>query len=473
MTSDAEAASVGDESMAYVDCDTIPYLWMYASRFALFDSFFQGVRAPSAPSNVEIIAAQNGETEYARYGAAGPPYTATADRRGRPRRPDVRRSRPGMGPVQQGFHSAARQVDQTYANVLLNLEGTQARTRSRTYTQDIRDDIAFLAARSASAGSLDLVSAGLRESGRSRTACRSSRTISRRTTSVHREQPVDEPRHCRHHALRQPTLPQGELGAGGLFYLKGGYGSNQRLQPPSARPHTFLGDDDHPGEADLQIAEADVAATRQHDRAQPILEQRGDRDHVGRSGRLLGSRPAAEVAGLSRRQALRQRPARAAAADLAVRARRASCTSSTIKRRSSSSSSASSIAPRWRSSRRSDATALRSARCSRRDRRLDRRLRPGSPARRAAADRSAKADIPDGVVARIPTPSSCRSIGLRHGVADGQAVSARPAGRLQSARPGGTAAARIRASPDGRRRLRRRTTAARRSTRSLQRSSRC
>ncbi|HEY2475915.1 MAG TPA: alkaline phosphatase family protein, partial [Candidatus Cybelea sp.] len=60
----SELASVGDEAMAHVDCDTIPYLWTYASHFALFDSFFQGARAPSAPSNVEIIAAQNGETEW-------------------------------------------------------------------------------------------------------------------------------------------------------------------------------------------------------------------------------------------------------------------------------------------------------------------------------------------------------------------------------------------------------------------------
>ena len=75
MTDPSQAASVGDESMAHVDCDTIPYLWNYASRFALFDSFFQGARGPSTPSNVEIVAAQNGETEYERYGSLGPPYT--------------------------------------------------------------------------------------------------------------------------------------------------------------------------------------------------------------------------------------------------------------------------------------------------------------------------------------------------------------------------------------------------------------
>jgi phospholipase C len=51
----------------------------------------------------------------------------------------------------------------------------------------------------------------------------------------------------------------GKLGPGGAYYLKGGYNNNQALQPANAAPRTFLGDDDHPGEADMQIAEADVA----------------------------------------------------------------------------------------------------------------------------------------------------------------------------------------------------------------------
>ncbi len=52
----------------------------------------------------------------------------------------------------------------------------------------------------------------------------------------------------------------GKLGDGGLFYLKGGFGSNLGLRPANAAPNTFLGDDDHPGESDQQVAEADVAA---------------------------------------------------------------------------------------------------------------------------------------------------------------------------------------------------------------------
>ena len=195
-----EAASVGDESIAHVDCDTIPYLWMYASRFALFDSFFQGARAPSSPSNVEIIAAQNGETEYKRYGAAGPPYTARAAGRGRPRRPDVRRSRSGVGPVQRRGFQQEHQVDQTYATVLLNLEGANVEPLTH-YTHDIGDDIAFLRARSEAPVSWTWYQQGYAnpaDPGPPTARHAPSRAALFR---LHREQLVDGRPHRRHHAL--------------------------------------------------------------------------------------------------------------------------------------------------------------------------------------------------------------------------------------------------------------------------------
>jgi|HubBroStandDraft_4_1064222.scaffolds.fasta_scaffold00015_82 phospholipase C len=258
MTDPADAASVGDEAMAHVDCDTIPYLWTYASRFALYDSFFQGARAPSAPSNVEIIAAQNGETEYKRYGAAGPPYTqqpvGTAGR-GVPMWVDLD---PAWGPYNAVEQSKERQVDQTYANVLLNLEGAQA-GKVTNYTQDIGDDIAFLRGQGDSP-----VNWTWYEQGYANPA-----DPQRVTLVTHHLAP-----HYFGYVANNPTMDRhiaditqfatdvqgGKLGDGGLFYLKGGFGSNQALKPPNAAPHTYLGDDDHPGESDSQVAEADVAA---------------------------------------------------------------------------------------------------------------------------------------------------------------------------------------------------------------------
>jgi phospholipase C len=258
MTDPAEAASVADEAMAHVDCDTIPYLWMYANRFALYDSFFQGVRAPSSPSNVEIIAAQNGETEYARYGAAGPPYTAEpkgVGGRGVPMFVDLD---PAWGPYNAVDFSAQKQVDQTYATVLLNLEGAEA-GRLTNYTQDVGDDIAFLRAKGDAP-----VNWTWYEQGYANPA-----DPQRLTLVTHHLAPhyfgyiahnASMDRHVADITQFASDVEQDRLGSGGLFYLKGGFGSNQGLHPPNAAPHTFLGDDDHPGESDSQVAEADVAA---------------------------------------------------------------------------------------------------------------------------------------------------------------------------------------------------------------------
>jgi phospholipase C len=55
----------GELTMAHVDCNTIPLLWQYASRFTLFDHVFQYFVGPSTPGNIAIIAAQTGNTQWA------------------------------------------------------------------------------------------------------------------------------------------------------------------------------------------------------------------------------------------------------------------------------------------------------------------------------------------------------------------------------------------------------------------------
>ncbi|HET7102106.1 MAG TPA: alkaline phosphatase family protein, partial [Terriglobia bacterium] len=60
-----KAKQMGELTMAYVDCDTIPLLWRYASRFVLFDHIFQEMIGPSTLGNISIIAAQTGQTQWA------------------------------------------------------------------------------------------------------------------------------------------------------------------------------------------------------------------------------------------------------------------------------------------------------------------------------------------------------------------------------------------------------------------------
>src|SRR5579871_6685338 len=54
----------GERAVAYVDGDTIPFLWRYANRFVLCDHIFQLMSAPSTPGNLSIIGAQTGVTQW-------------------------------------------------------------------------------------------------------------------------------------------------------------------------------------------------------------------------------------------------------------------------------------------------------------------------------------------------------------------------------------------------------------------------
>jgi phospholipase C len=51
--------------MATYDCDTVPYLWYYAKNFTLFDHYFQANTGQSTPGNVQLFAAQIGQTQVA------------------------------------------------------------------------------------------------------------------------------------------------------------------------------------------------------------------------------------------------------------------------------------------------------------------------------------------------------------------------------------------------------------------------
>ena len=56
--------------MAHIDCDTIPFFWRYASRFAIFDNIFATEDTPSTPNAVAMIAGQAGETQWVKHPSA-------------------------------------------------------------------------------------------------------------------------------------------------------------------------------------------------------------------------------------------------------------------------------------------------------------------------------------------------------------------------------------------------------------------
>ena len=59
--------------MSHTDCDTMPFMWNYASRFVLFDNIFATEDTPSTPNAIAMIAGQAGETQWVKHGSAGIP----------------------------------------------------------------------------------------------------------------------------------------------------------------------------------------------------------------------------------------------------------------------------------------------------------------------------------------------------------------------------------------------------------------
>ena len=62
-----KAKQFGELAMAYVDCNTIPFMWNYAARFTLFDNIFQTTIGPSTPNAIAMISGQSGETQWVKH----------------------------------------------------------------------------------------------------------------------------------------------------------------------------------------------------------------------------------------------------------------------------------------------------------------------------------------------------------------------------------------------------------------------
>ena len=84
--------------MAHIDCDTIPFFWQYASRFAIFDNIFATEDTPSSPNAIAMIAGQSGETQWVKHPA--PSTSATRLHRTDQRHDQRHRPTAGTGTTQ-------------------------------------------------------------------------------------------------------------------------------------------------------------------------------------------------------------------------------------------------------------------------------------------------------------------------------------------------------------------------------------
>jgi phospholipase C len=69
--SQAQGSQFARLVMSYIDCDTIPFFWRYASRFTIFDNMFATEDTPSTPNGVAMIAGQAGESQWVQHGPSG------------------------------------------------------------------------------------------------------------------------------------------------------------------------------------------------------------------------------------------------------------------------------------------------------------------------------------------------------------------------------------------------------------------
>jgi phospholipase C len=310
-----KAKQFGELTMAYEDCDTVPFLWRYADRFVLMDNIFQLITGPSTPGNLDIIAAQTGVTQWVEH----PEQGYSGDGGNGPGEPVVNDADPYWGsPFDQHkhvpvnpydftrYHHSAVQYNQTYASLPLTLaRGSLGRIAKEDEMpgydlDDVRDDIKAITAsglapvawrwyeegydQEPSGGADPTDAEGLHAS-----------YITHHNGPQYFGYVSNNPKMRKNlrglgdffHDVAHGALPA----SGGVFYVKGGYRNIAGLKPVDPNGGAiFLGDDDHPGYSDSMISEALVARSvntivnsRYWDQSVIIIawdDSEGDYDHV-------------------------------------------------------------------------------------------------------------------------------------------------------------------------------------------------
>jgi phospholipase C len=330
----------GELAMAYVDCDTIPFMWDMANRFTMFDNIFQTTVGPSTPNAIAMIAGQAGETQWVKhpdqttakgFGSTAVPITndplpglpATAQKQysGRASEPTNATPTPATAPAGAPLHKIESNAptnvapNLTFASLPLSFMGKDAKTTTDKDTDaaadlpDIQADIAFLSKNGGTAMGWGWYQNGYDAEpglppGNAVASTPHASYIGHHNGPQYFGYVTSNPEVSAHmHGLGdfftdidKHALPPG----GGVFYVRGGYDNIQGLLPDTAHAASdadrayitanMAGDDDHPGYSDSQISEAMMARTINAIAASPYWaesaiivtydESEGDYDHV-------------------------------------------------------------------------------------------------------------------------------------------------------------------------------------------------
>ena len=275
-----EQKQMAELDVSHVDCDTVPFLWQYADRFALLDAFHQTVIGPSTPNAIALIAGQSGLTQWALHPNVSTAQSATASS-GVPivsdsgpfpgSDLDPSKIKPPYNPADESPATPA--IDQTYASLPLSFMGREIKDVVAT-DQNPTVDLADVQADIAEIAGENLPQEGF-DAEPTATPPNNIPGNPNSDFIVHHEGPqyfgyvADNPKVAQQHLFGQgkfyTDLANGSLpSGGGVFYIRGGYGNLDGLTPVDPNPTlatVFPGNDDHPGYSDAQISEASVADT--------------------------------------------------------------------------------------------------------------------------------------------------------------------------------------------------------------------
>jgi phospholipase C len=246
------ARQIGMLTMAYEDCSTIPFLWMYAHHFALYDHIFQAMYGPSTPGNIDLIAGQTGQTQAARnpdqrfhsiFGS-GEPVINDLD--------------PDSGPYAAPSDTKKpHQFDQTYATLMLSLSGRNA-PEAKVDSDDIKDDISDLAKLDKQAIPWAWYQEGFGSGkGNDHPAYIPHHNAPQYFGYIRKNAPMWKGEHDLVDFFS--SVKKQQLPPEGVFFIKGGRKNPFGWKPANPRAAYIVGDDDHPAYSDSQLSESLVA----------------------------------------------------------------------------------------------------------------------------------------------------------------------------------------------------------------------
>lgn len=245
------AQQLGLLTMAFEDCNTVPFLWKYAHSFALYDHIFQGMYGPSTPGNIDLIAAQTGQTQAARH-----PNEALYSTSGKGE-PVFTDASPAFGPYDRSQPGRTLQFDQTYATLMLTLLGRDA-DDVKEDNDDVEQDIAALVKLNHQAVPWAWYQEGFGNGeGEDHPAYIPHHNAPQYFGYIHKNAPLWSGVHDLTDFFG--AMDKKQLPAQSVLFIKGGRMNPFGWKPAETWAGKFLGDDDHPAYSDSQLSESLVA----------------------------------------------------------------------------------------------------------------------------------------------------------------------------------------------------------------------